>query len=196
MKLTVLLTIVAVCFGAPADIGSQLDHPSPVNPTVLIDLKPKEKITLISDANELSKYKRQTIAPLYPTVLPEEKFHHITKRGNNEAVSKRDIPVPLVAKHKHPDVLNKSGSDTDPKDKVEHKPPEADLKLNEDVGESKISQKTDGQNLTRKNDIVNNPSDLTNVLPHEASTTTQHPVIRPKPVPVAELFARHQDHTA
>lgn len=60
----------------------ELQHPSPVNPNVLVEVKPEEKIVLITDPKEIAKFKREIKQPLYPTVLPNEYVHHIAKRDH------------------------------------------------------------------------------------------------------------------
>ncbi|XP_075163667.1 uncharacterized protein LOC142236287 [Haematobia irritans] len=163
MELIVLISVFSVCLGIPTQSDIQLNHPSPVNPSVLIEEKPIEKIILISDANEMVKYKPQISTPLYPTALPEE---NVQRR--KFTISKRDIPVPLVAKHKHPEVLPAT-------------------EVREDQNNATISV---------LNIVIHEPHSTNEQTDHTSNSeqvVTQHPLVRPKPVPVSELFARHHD---
>ncbi|TMW54214.1 hypothetical protein DOY81_000713 [Sarcophaga bullata] len=90
----IIATVVALTRAAPM---SELLHPSPVNPDVLVDIKPQEKIILMTDPIEIAKFKRETKQPLYPTVTPPEINHHRSKREHerpNQQQKPRD-PLPL-----------------------------------------------------------------------------------------------------
>ncbi|KNC34541.1 hypothetical protein FF38_00521 [Lucilia cuprina] len=99
MKVFVIIaTIVACTYAAPT---ADLQHPSPVNPNVLVEIKPEEKIILITDPKELAKFKRETKQPLYPTILPGEREHHRTKRQVSQKLEEfqnpQDLPAEAVA---------------------------------------------------------------------------------------------------
>ncbi|XP_065359765.1 titin-like [Calliphora vicina] len=98
MKLFVIIATVVACACAAPTV--ELQHPSPVNPSVLVELKPEEKIILITDPKEIAKFKRETKQPLYPTVLPGEHVHHITKRDHkqgHDAKAPKTPKAPTVA---------------------------------------------------------------------------------------------------
>lgn len=170
----------------------------------MIESKPPETITLISDFDETTKY---TPLSYSPTALPGEQVtedEDVVKRTQNLSgvysdQYKRDIPVPLVAKHKHPDLSSNDNGE--------------DKKI--DGGEEKVELKTENKQELIKQEEIEEMKDLSNSnTPHKATniisikhekpidddykinhgivqeTSTTHPVIRPKPVPVAELFAR------
>lgn len=167
---------VIVCFAISNSIARSLNYPTPINPSVLIETKPEEKVILISDIKEISKFKRETSKPFYPTITPEQ-AHHISKRENvfrHSVRYERDIPVPLVAKHKHPEISASENGDSKSTDE------NVESFANDQVVKDKNKQdaaKSEGSQP------VSHPD-------HTPETLTTHSVIRPKPVSVSELFSR------
>lgn len=146
----------------------------------MIESKPPETITLISDFDETTKY---TTLSYSPTALPGEQVteHEDVKRTKNLSgvysdQYKRDIPVPLVAKHKHPDL---SSSDSDEDRYIDGS--EENVQLKTETQATNIISIKHGKSIDDEGKINHG---------NVEETSTTHPVIRPKPVPVAELFAR------
>ncbi|KAM7357734.1 uncharacterized protein ACRADG_002972 [Cochliomyia hominivorax] len=103
MKIFVIIAILtAYVYGAPT---TELQHPSPVNPNVLVEIKPKEKIILITNPRELATFKRETNQNLYPTVLLREQVHHATKSPLINQNQEKNSPVKKDNKENLPQKL-------------------------------------------------------------------------------------------
>ncbi|XP_037819362.1 LOW QUALITY PROTEIN: LIM domain-containing protein A [Lucilia sericata] len=168
----IIVTIVACAYAAPT---AELQHPSPVNPNVLVEIKPEEKIILITDPKELAKFKRETKQPLYPTVLPGEHVHHRTKREVSQKPEEFQKPQVLS------DILPAEVVAGEPKNSLQVET----INNNNDNKKSQEDQEKDEQNITTE--VYQKPQGLPAIFSPSNKAIQQQK--RDIPVP---LVAKHQ----
>ncbi|XP_037934205.1 uncharacterized protein LOC119668685 [Teleopsis dalmanni] len=169
-------------------------------------LKPEAEST---NQEEITLVKPQIL----PAILPaDDPAHHLNLHNSHTGV-KRDIPVPLVAKHAHPEdsAVDNKAAESQKEEKLSTevvKPQIGDVQV-EDLSDKVPAQLPQEHHLQQQHEHIHHKSHEfhpEHVYTHprkevddkkvettsdsSTTSTTVHPIIRPHPVPVAELFAR------
>uniref|UniRef100_A0A1A9V4H2 Uncharacterized protein n=1 Tax=Glossina austeni TaxID=7395 RepID=A0A1A9V4H2_GLOAU len=198
MKIYFLLVVFIVyCTAKPTLTTSSnggLQRPSPIGPTVSTDTKPKEsdeksKSGALSHGQEHHVSKRDhkpehtEAAPGKASVALEKSIVQAAAKPDSPAVlgkaveqkpqHKRDVPVPLVPKHHHSEESIKG-------EKIDNKEQDPKKDVNVKNQEHKLKRDVQVEDLTGV--IYEKPKGN-----EEKTSTTEHSIVRPKTVPVAEI---------
>lgn len=203
----IIATLVACCYAAPTP---DLQYPSPINPSVVIESKPQDKVVLITDPTELAKFKRETNQPLYPTVLPEEHPHHIAKRDHKpehetKPANKPQTPEPPKKSHQHPPATpNNAAQKTHPeppkipssnkhnrRDVEAHQKPGHETKPAKKPQAPQPPKKSHSTTTTKKPTQKSHPEPLTKPLPSKRNRRDVETYQKPQTLPAHS----HHVHT-
>lgn len=177
----ILLALCALCHAAPApaDIKETgLTRPSPINPEVLSDPKPAEKLVLLSADQSQHREKRNEHPPEKPhSIQAQEGLHGPPK---NDAPAKPDSVKALEGLHGPPEAHKLEPHKLDAK-------PQAHHAAKRDIPVPTEVKTTAAPKEDKPHEGAVNAEAAPHVEEHHGSTTPHGP-LRRHPVPVAELF--------